>query len=353
MTLATDPLILGTARVVDSEGSGDELEGRVTALSAAGLRVHALEIESLRSAWRGRPDRVGPGFQSGCAPILALDRARVLLTEGAADAVVIRGDEPLRTGYSGPERRRLMRVYSDTSIPEAYTRLARLQMERLGLDEPAYLRLADALLANYARTARRRGLPIRSAHGHEAATSLFRLADCANPNLDFRGVVLLGTPRAAEVLHRTADGLARLLGVAVELLDDGPEHLGTIVDYAHLGRAYRSACDQAGLDFAAHFHSGEALLEAYTCFPPPVIGLLLATGIAQSPAGLESVLARRELTVTGGMNLAGAPWNNPALHGLIVLLDQLKSSEARIGLVHGNGGVGGYQGVAIVGVSNS
>jgi hypothetical protein len=356
MISSADPLFIEAARVLDGDGDGDleGLEARVSALSAAGLRVHALEIESLRSAWRGRPDRRGPGFQSGCAPILALARAREVLTEGAADAVVIRGDEPLRTGYDRPERRRLMQVYGDTSIPEVYTRLAHLQRERLGLEVLAYQRLAEALFANYARTAGRRGLATTSAHGQEAATSLFRLADCANPNLDFRGAVLLGGPRAAQVLHRPVEGLTRLLGVAVELVADGPEHLGAIVDYAHLARAYRSACDQAGLDFAARFHAGEALLEAYTCFPPPVIGLLLATRIAPDPASLEPVLARREVTVTGGMNLAGAPWNNPALHALIVLLERLdaqapRTARAGIGLVHGNGGVGGYQGVAIVG----
>lgn len=348
MTSTTDPLILDAARVVDGVGSLAGLEGRVTALSAVGLRVHALEIEPLRAVWRGRPDRIGPGFQSGCAPILALVRARELLAKGGVDAVVIRGDEPLRTGYERPERQRLMRIYGDTSIPEAYTSLARLQMERLGLTPPAYRRLADALLHNYARTAGRRGLPTRSAHGEQAATSLFRYADCANPNVDFRGAVLVGSALAADALNRPAGELPRLVAAAVELVDDGPEHLAGIVSYAHLRRAYERACDQAGLDFAARFYAGEALLEAYTCFPPAAIGLLLATGIAPAPADLEPVLTSREITVTGGMNLAGAPWNNPALHGLIVLLEQLETLAVRTGLVHGNGGVGGYQGVAIV-----
>lgn len=349
MVSTTEPLILDAARVVDGVGSVKGLEDGVEALSAAGLRVHALEIDSLQSPWRGRPDRRGPGFQSGCGPILALARARELLAEGAADAVVIRGDEPLRTGYERQERRRLMRVYGDTSIPEAYTSLAQLQTARLGLTVPGYRRLADKLLENYARTARRLGRPTRSVHGERAATSLFRFADCADPNVDFRGAVLLGSARAAEALNRPAGPLPKLLAAAVELVDDGPEHLAGIVGYAHLGRAYGRACDLAGLDFAARFRAGDALLEAYTCFPPVPLGLLLVTGIAPTPASLEGVLAGHEITVTGGMNLAGAPWNNPALHGLIVLLEQLETSVAQIGMVHGNGGVGGYQGVAIVG----
>jgi len=350
MTSRDDPLILDAARAVDGVGSVVGLEDRVKALSGAGLRVHGLEIDSLGSPWRGRPDRRGPGFQSGCGPILALARARDLLAEGVVDAVVIRGDEPLRTGYEREERRRLMRIYGDTSIPEAYTSLARLQMARLGLTEPGYRHLADKLLESYARTAGRLGRPIRSAHGDRAATSLFRFADCADPNVDFRGAVLLGSARAAEVLDRPADAIPRLFAVAVELQDDGLEHLEDIVGYAHLGRAYGRACDLAGLDIAARFLAGEALLEAYTCFPPVPLGLLLAVGLATDAASLTRVLADHEITVTGGMNLAGAPWNNPALHGLIALVEQLETSEAHLGLVHGNGGLGGYQGVAIVGV---
>jgi len=352
MGSTSEPLILDAARVVDGVGSVVGLEERVTTLVAKGLTVGELGIDSLRSPWLGKPDRRGPVFQSGCAPLLALARARELLSDGTAEAVVIRGDEPLRTGYERSERDRLMRVYGETSIPEAYTRLARLQMERLGLDAQAYGRLADALLHNYVRTARRLELPPRSAHGDRAATSLFRYADCANPNVDFRGAVLLGSVRAAAALGLSLGAQPRLLGVAVELVDDGPEHLAAIVDYAHLRRAYDGACEQAQLDFGARFDAGEGLLEAYTCFPPVPLGMLLVTGLAENPAALERLLARREITVTGGMNRAGAPWHNPALNGLIVLWERLRSPEpraSRVGLVHGNGGLGGYQGVAIIG----
>ena len=60
------------------------------------------------------------------------------------------------------------------------------------------------------------------------------------------------------------------------------------------------------------------------------------------------VIEGHPITVTGGMNLAGAPWNNPALHALIVMHERLLEGPEECGLVHGNGGVGGYQGVAIL-----
>ncbi len=356
MSPTEKPLILGAGAEANGRGSRVGVEKQVSALEAAGLRVEGLEIDSLQVEWKGRPDGGGSTFQSGCAPILALARARELLGDGAAEAVVIRGDEPLATGYAPRQRRRLMRVYGDTSIPEAYTSLARLQMQRMGLSETAYRRLADGLLDNYARTAGRRGLRPPSEHGDRAATSLFRFADCANPNVDFRGSVLLGSPRAAEVLGLDVASLPRVLGVCVELREDGPDHVAELVGYAHLQQAYARACAEASLDFAARFVAGEALLEAYTCFPPVPLGLLLATGLAAQPEELEPLLARHEITVTGGMNLAGAPWNNAAMQGLVLLWEQLSSrnaTDARVGLLHGNGGVGGYQGVAIIGVGEA
>ncbi len=49
------------------------------------------------------------------------------------------------------------------------------------------------------------------------------------------------------------------------------------------------------------------------------------------------------------MNLAKGAWNNPALNALVVMYQRLLEGEEAIGLVHGNGGLGYRQGVAIVG----
>jgi hypothetical protein len=60
------------------------------------------------------------------------------------------------------------------------------------------------------------------------------------------------------------------------------------------------------------------------------------------------LLSEREVTVTGGMNLARAPWNNPALNALIVMCERLNAGSATMGAVHGNGGLGYKQGFAIL-----
>ena len=77
------------------------------------------------------------------------------------------------------------------------------------------------------------------------------------------------------------------------------------------------------------------------------MAFLLDNGFVGSPESLEILLREREVTVTGGMNLARAPWNNPALNGLIVMYETLIgvnkkdfSGEPQVtpscGMVHGN-----------------
>ena len=50
-------------------------------------------------------------------------------------------------------------------------------------------------------------------------------------------------------------------------------------------------------------------------------------------------------------NIARAPWNNPALNAVIAMYETLcaRSAPATVGAVHGNGGLGYRQGVAILG----
>ena len=345
-----NPLILDAALEVDGRGSLAGLDERVAALSAAGLDVARLEIDSLRAPWRGRPDPSGPSFQSGCAPILALARARALLAAGDVDAVVIRGREPLRTGYPRELRQAHMAIWPGVSIPEAYTALAEAWMARHGVDEVAFGGLADALLDNYARTASTRGLQVDvSDSRRRRATRLFRYVDCANPNIDFEGAALMVPPRGVGLEHSGGSAAIRLLGVGVAEQPDGPAHVAELAGYEHLANAVTTATREAGLDVTEAVRSGAALLEAYTCFPPVPLGFLLAAGVVDEPGQLPALLAERPVTVTGGMNLARAPWNNPVLHALVVMHARLQAGDAEVGVLHGNGGLGGWQGVAVIG----
>lgn len=343
------PRLLAWGAQVDGVGSLASVETALGRLTLAGIEVPALEIASLADPWDAPEDPTGRRFKSGCAPLLALVRAVSLLDSGAAEAVLVRGREPLRSGYPRDERRARMAIWPGLSIPEAYTRLARAFLASHGLSPKDFRRLADALLENYEATARRRGLdPFSPESRAQRVTDLFLLADCAHPEVDFQGAVLVGTDRAAGLVGQPAGPVLRLRAVAVETAPDGPAQAAALSGYAHLTRAHRRLEALAGEPLAARLREGEALFEAYTCFPVVPLGFLLATGLVTSIARIVPWLARHEITVTGGMNLARAPWNNPVLHALVVLSDRLVVGGPTLGLLHGNGGLGGWQGVALL-----
>lgn len=343
------PRLLAWGAVVDGRGSLAAVQDATARLAEAGLVTAELAIAPLAEPWGAPPDPTGRRFKSGCAPILALARARELLAAGAAEAVVIRGEEPLRSGYGRAARRAAMAIWPGRSIPEAYTDLARAWMAHRGVGEAAFRALADALLESCARTALARGLrgPTRESRA-TFVTELFTRADCAHPEVDFAGAVVLGADRAAEALGASAEAALFLRAVAVETAPDGPEHAAALAGYAHLARAWQRLVTEAGLDLVSPIRRGAALLEAYTCFPPVPLGFLCATGIVSSPEELPAFLLEHEVTVTGGMNLARAPWNNPVLHALVVMADRMAAGGPPLGVLHGNGGLGGWQGLALL-----
>ncbi|MFC6673840.1 hypothetical protein [Marinobacterium aestuariivivens] len=176
---------------------------------------------------------------------------------------------------------------------------------------------------------------------HRPLTSLFRGVDCANPLVDFSGRLLVCSESLARRLEVPAQQCIDIPGVGLARLDgDGPDYLQQIAGYDHLRQAYRDGCEQAGIDFAAHFRAGEALLEAYTCYPVVPMAFLLASGLVDLLDEIPAFLARHSITITGGMNLARGAWNNPALNALISMHHRLLEGPERMGLVHGNGGLG-------------
>ena len=161
---------------------------------------------------------------------------------------------------------------------------------------------------------------------------------------------MITTPPVAEVCAIPTRRRIPVLSVALARVgDDGPDDLPEIAEYRHLAASWRDACRQAEVDFGAHYLAGEALLETYTCYPVVPLAFLLASGIARNPDDLPDLLASHPVTVTGGMNLARAAWNNPALDGLATLWERLSNGAAPLAALHANGGLGERQGVAILG----
>ncbi|MEH6472186.1 MAG: hypothetical protein V7752_13135 [Halopseudomonas sp.] len=343
-------LIISAAKSLDNVGSMAhclELEQRIEQL---GLSIHQLHIDPLSVDWHSpeRPDH----FRSGCAPIEALSHACELIKQGQP-AVIICGEDNIKTGYSRHQRLEKMAVFGP--VMDAYTDLAQRFLEQHQIDEPTFRQIAHALFDNYTLSYRNALSDDFSAEllpnerWHQPITSLFRGIDCANPLIDFQGRLLIVNESVAQQLDCKAEAMIEVKGVGLSRLEqDGPEHINQIARYDHLREAYLECCSEAEIDFAKTFKQGDALLEAYTCYPVVPMAFLLASGLVDLLEQIPEFLQQHSITVTGGMNLAKAAWNNPALNALISMHHCLLSGDEHCGIVHGNGGLGYRQGVAML-----
>ena len=342
-------VIIAADKIADQQGCLANCRRREAQLLDLGITPRALVIDPLASDWHS--PLAEDHFRSGCAPVEALARARSLILDGEP-AVVISGIDALKTGYDRQERHQRMAIYGeDYPITRAYDELAQQFIRRQGIDHDQFEALARQLFDNYCQTYQGQpgSQPLPSDKWFNKVTPLFRGVDCANPLVDFEGRVLICSDEIARRLAVPAAEQVVVEGVGLGLLPgDGPDYLNDIAGYDHLKQACDDANAQAGINFSRQFLTGNALLEAYTCYPVVPMALLLAAGLVDELSQLPGFLARHPVTVTGGMNLSRAPWNNPALNGLISMYHQLRQGDAPLGAVHGNGGLGYRQGLALL-----
>ena len=341
--------IVASGRLVDGSGNMEEVYQVEKTVSNLGVKAVELVVDPLSAGWN--TPVMNNHFRTGCAPLEALSNARELIISKKAQAVVISGDEPLKTGYERLERHNLMAIYGpDYPLTDAYTDLARAFMAMNQIDEDEFKHLAHLLFKNYLKTfSRSKNYALPGSDWYQPITDLFRGVDCANPLVDFSGRLVLCNGDTADACNISTSDRVELLGVGLGFCGPGPEHIQDIAAYRHLQQAFRTACEQAGKDFSALFLAKKALLEAYTCFPVVPLAFLLVSGIAASPAEIPEILQHHEITITGGINLARAPWNNCAINALVELCSLLRMGISSLGAVHGNGGLGCRQGVAILG----
>lgn len=346
-------LIISAAKTIDSQGSQQHCLALEQRIQEKGFDIKQLIIEPLSADWHS-PEKDGH-FRSGCAPIEALSKAKILIDAGA-EAVVISGEDHIKSGYTRDERLEKMAVYgTQYPLTEAYNELATHFITRQKSTEDEFRRIAHALFENYQLSYRNTlsdrftAEQLPDDRWYKSITSLFRGVDCANPLVDFSGRMLICSERLAQLLNIPKHEQIEVKAVELGRLEgDGRDYIEKISEYAHLKSAYKQCCETAGVDFTQQFRQGDALLEVYTCYPVVPMAFLLASELVNRLEEIPKFLSEHTITVTGGMNLARAPWNNPALNGLISMYHQLCSTTETYGMVHGNGGLGYRQGVALV-----
>ncbi|OMH32711.1 hypothetical protein [Motiliproteus sp. MSK22-1] len=349
-------VIVAADKIIDGQGNLDRSQAMESRIRSQNITPVSLVIDPLKAGWHSPV--ADNHFRSGCAPIEALKRAFELINNDGEHAVIISGEELLKTGYDREERLRLMAIYgSDYPITEAYNELAGQFILNSGASESLFKQCAEGLFNNYKKTfladaiAKSQGDPqIPGDKWFNPITSRFRGVDCANPLIDFNGRLVLVSDALARELGVGAQQQVAVSGVDVQILDgDGREYIDQISTYEHLRLSFLNSCEQAGVNFSSRFKNQQALLEVYSCYPVVPMAFMLVSGLIRTLAELPELLKSYAVTVTGGMNLARAPWNNPALNGLITMYQQLQAdTPQKLAAVHGNGGLGYRQGVAIL-----
>ncbi|WP_271271870.1 hypothetical protein [Aliamphritea hakodatensis] len=346
--------IIAAAKTTDGQPAGgshtlSDCQTVQARLSAAGISIHHLTIDPLSTDWHSPLE---PGhFRSGAAPVEALTEALSLL-QTPGTAVVISGTDPLRTGYEKTDRTARMAIYgTDYTLIDAYTDLSKAFAHQHSFSETQFRQCAQALFDNYLHTFAERhpDAPQPGAAWFKPVSELFRGVDCANPVQDFSGQLILCHADTADTLAIPQAQRVAVRGAScITLPADGKPAIAEIVRYGHLHSTFQQACQQASIDFRDAFVHGHAILDVYTCFPVVPMAFLLTTGFVSSPDALPHFLAEYPVTVSGGMNLAKGPWNNPALSSLIDSYRVITEGRSQIAGVHGNGGLGYKQGFAIL-----
>jgi len=313
------------------------------------LKCVELVIDPLKAGWN--TPILDHHFRSGNAPIMAIESAVDLLRNQSVDVVVITGEDNLRSDYSSEERHKMMDIYHGISVPEAYTQLAKKWCELRGLSEQTFILLAEALFENYYKASLKKQIDKAiDQKWFQFITDLFRGVDCANPVVDYFGKLVLTRRDIFEKYYPGTDPIL-IKGVATAKTKESDlSALNEVAKYEHLKVAYEKALQQSGVDFLTLYKNGKALLEVYTCFPIVPLAFLFSTGFFRSVEEAKKIIQHYPVTITGGMNLAKAPWNNPALRATIEMyFELLDNDNVSIGAIHGNGGLGEKQGFLILG----
>ncbi len=347
--IITNTYLISAAKIIDGVGSLQDCIDLECRIHARGYDISVLTIEPLSADWHSelQPN----SFRSGCGPIEALAQAQQLIEHGS-HAVVITAEDYIKTGFSRAERLEKMSIYGiGYPLTEAYTELSQAFMQLHQIDDDQFKALASALFDNHqASYAAIEGQsPQIEPKWFEFITPLFRGVDCANPLVDFSGRLLLCSDELRQQLCLDKSDVLELAGVGLgQAAGDGKAHLSEISRYQHLTQAYQECCRRAEVDFCREFKAHRALLEVYTCYPVVPLAFLLSSGLVDSLDEVPHFLQQYPVTVTGGMNLARAAWNTPTLNALVECFQGLLDSDKDMAMVHGNGGLGYRQGVALL-----
>ncbi len=297
-------------------------------------------------------------YRTGAGPVHALADAKLYIEKGICDVVAIFAYEPLylcKKKLGGAEIQKAMDIFDGINLISCYNRLAEQICHDLKISTEEFMKISDAFFENYKRTyakivgnndfKQERGGMLDNMGG-----TLFHLTDVANPNIDFTGGIILGNDFAYE---RFGNGSERIVldSAAYQMVYGNPNKTDSITEggvmFPHLRKINQALEEESAVRMAELLENNDLIVAAYTCYPTSPFGLMYACDFVKNVEDFYPVLEKHEITVEGGMSFGRAPWNCPAFRNAIIVANKLKDSEEHYGLVHGNGGMGETQGLAL------
>lgn len=349
--VSSDIYVIAADKIVDGIDDSHETDDVRNALQSSSFQVAEFDVAPLSLPWNATLPQ--GCLRSACSPLEAVLIFKKLLATNKAQAMVLSGRDFIRSGYEKSQRNKFMEIYGEGETPlTGYTKLAPAFIESLGISREQFRTVCGHIFENYLRTYR--GLHPDAVPPadtwFEPVTEFFRGVDCANPSVDFSGCAVFGNSEVADYFAVPESSRIRITGCSLyKSGKDGLDGIGDIIAYSHLEKAYDAACEEAEIDFTKRFLAHEALLEVYTCYPIAPLAFLiksrLVTGVSEIPEFLDSY----EITITGGLNLSKAPWNNTTLSNLVTMVHRLRErTTPNLGGIHGNGSLGYQQGFMIL-----
>lgn len=213
-------LIIAGDRIIDNHGSHAISDAVIAKAEKLKLTVTTLEVVSLAKRWEDKLSK--NQFKSGASAMAAVNQARKLLEAKKADVVVIKGADLLRSGYTREERESYMKLYNKKYTPlDGYTKLVPPFLKCFGIKEAQFKQISSALFENYARTWQG---PLPESRWFAPVTKYFRGVDCANPNIDYSGQIVITDEAHADLLRIPNSERVSILGNAFTKLQvDGYE----------------------------------------------------------------------------------------------------------------------------------
>lgn len=344
--------LISAQQIIDGKGSTYDTDEIINTCKNSSLKCKEVKIAPFSHGWN--EPLPANYLKSACAPLQAIENNLKSLQNETIDILIVSGSDMAKTDFANNrnKRNKLLKIYGNKTFLEGYELVTKEFLQQYELSRSDFQSVAEHFFKNHTKV--RKTIHNDSFFPNQKwfnlITEHFRGVDCANPSVDFEGKIVIGNKKALKALCIKKSNNIKILGVGTEsICDDGIEHISKIATYKHLANIFEKVCDESNVDFRKLYLNNEALLEVYTCYPIVPLAFLLSTKFLDNIDQIVNFLENHQITISGGLNLGKAPWNNTTLSHIITMFGLLHDEKyPNIGGIHSNAALGYKQGFMIL-----